>query len=66
MMKREDAKKAILDEWLRLPESQRRTEKQVVSFTIKLMKDRPYITTFKCSGDRYQVIKGFLYHCLSK
>jgi hypothetical protein len=65
-MKQEEAKKAILNEWLKLPETERRTEKQVVSFTIKIIKDRPGITNFKCSGDRYQVIKGFLCHYLSK
>jgi hypothetical protein len=65
MMKQEDAQKAILNEWLKLPETERRTEKQVVSFTIKIMKDRPDITNFKCSGDRYQIIKGFLFLYLS-
>jgi hypothetical protein len=65
MMKQEDAKKAILNEWLKLPETERRTEKQVVSFTIKIMKDRPDIINFKCSGDHYQVIKCFLCHYIS-
>jgi hypothetical protein len=65
-MKQEDTKKAILSKWFKLPETERRTGKQVIAFTLKLMKDHPDITNFKCSGSHYQVINGFLSPCLSK
>ena len=55
-MKQDEAKALVIREWSTLPVSQRKTESQAASFAMAI-KDR---YDFKCSGDRYQVIKGWL------
>jgi hypothetical protein len=60
-MKQEDAKAAIIREWMALSFNERQTESQAASFAMQI-KDR---YAFKCSGDRYQVIKGWLQRHLS-
>jgi hypothetical protein len=60
-MKQEDARAAVIREWMGLPFNERQTESQAALFAMQ-MKDR-YV--FKCSGDRYQVIKGWLQRHLS-
>ena len=56
MMKQEDALRAILAEWRARPESGRRTESQLTALALR-MADK-YV--FRCSGDRYQHIIGYL------
>jgi hypothetical protein len=59
-MKKEEALQAILREWLQLPESERDTEQKAANFAFRMLKDRPELTSFRSSGDKYQVINGFL------
>jgi hypothetical protein len=65
-MKKDDALQAILILWFQLPSAERETESQAVTFTFKVMNERPDLTSFKASGDKYQVIKGFLCRHLSR
>ena len=65
MIKQNDAKKAILMEWYKLPEKERETEHQAAVFALKMIKERPDITNFRFRGDHYQIIKGWLCNYLS-
>ena len=55
-MKQAEAKALIIQEWSILSESQRETDSQAAAFAMAI-KDKYH---FRCSGDRYQVIKGWL------
>jgi hypothetical protein len=55
-MKKDDAKAAILREWEALPEVERMNDAQIVVFAMKMSRKYP----FRCSGDRYQHIMGWL------
>ena len=57
-MKKEQTLQAILAEWRRLPESERQTEIQLVAFSMGMANDPDYF--FRCSGDRYQFIMGYM------
>jgi hypothetical protein len=57
-MKKEDALQAILAAWRSLPEGERQTESQLVAFAMKTAHDPEY--SFRCSGDRYQHVMGYL------
>jgi hypothetical protein len=65
-MKKEQALQEILSEWFKLPESERDTEKKAVSFAFRMLKERPDLTSFRASGDKYQIIKGFLCRYLAR
>jgi hypothetical protein len=64
MVKKEGALRAILSEWRRLPESERQTERQLAAFAMGMANNPDYF--FKCSGDRYQHIMGYLSHHTSR
>jgi hypothetical protein len=51
-----EAQKAILAEWRALPSSERKTADQAATFAMMIKDKYP----FRASGDRYQVIKGWL------
>jgi hypothetical protein len=55
-MLKADAQKEIEAAWLRLPADEHRTETQAFMFAMKMKGEY----RFKCSGDRYQVIMGWL------
>jgi hypothetical protein len=55
-MKKEEAERQVVRRWLALPPAERATETQAAQFAMR-MKDE---YQFKCSPDRYQVIKGWL------
>jgi hypothetical protein len=57
-MKKQDALASILATWWRLPPSQRETEAQLTAFAMRMARDPGY--AFKCSGDRYQHVMGYL------
>ena len=57
-MKQEDALRAILAEWHHLPEAARQTENQLVAFAMSMAHNLDY--AFRCSGDRYQHIMGYM------
>jgi hypothetical protein len=61
-MLKEQAREAIIREWLALPRQERRSDLQAGWFAMKI-KDR---YPFKADGDRYQVIKGFLVNYLDR
>ena len=56
------AQELILAEWRALPIADRQTEHQAVMHAMKV-KD---VYRFRCSGDRYQVIKGWLINDLNR
>jgi hypothetical protein len=56
MMLKDEARAAIVHEWLSLPTSSRATEHQAFLFAIAA-KER---YRFRCNGDPYQHIKGWL------
>ena len=55
-MKQEDAKEAILREFHKLPESKRNSGADRVEFAMEMIQKY----RFKCSGDPYEAIKGWL------
>jgi len=57
-MKKEDALRAILAAWRRLPEAERQTKSQQAAFAMKMANDPEY--PFRCTGDRYQHVMGHL------
>jgi hypothetical protein len=61
-MTRSEAQRLILREWRALPASERQTETQAAAFAMKVKGDYP----FRYSGDRYQIIKGWLFAELPK
>jgi len=65
-MKKDDALQAILELWWQLPSAERETESQAAVFALRVMKEHPELKSFQASGDKYQVIKGFLCGHLSQ
>jgi hypothetical protein len=58
-VKQEEALRAILAEWRRLPESERQTEGQLAAFAMKMANTY----SFRYRGDKYQCVMGHLkYH----
>jgi len=55
-MEKDEAEKRIVSEWLELAAEERATEHQATVFALK--KSQQY--TFRCKGDRYQSIMGWL------
>jgi hypothetical protein len=55
-MTQDEARQAILAEWAALPLVKRISEHQAAVFAIKAMQR----FEFRCFGDRYQTIKGWL------
>lgn len=55
MLKSEAERRAVVD-WMRLPAKDRATEQQAAIFAMQAARD----LSFKCSGDRYQHVKGWL------
>jgi hypothetical protein len=60
-MKQEAAKRLILEEWRSLPREERNTERQAAEFAMRIKDQYP----FRCHGDRYQVIKGWVQDSLN-
>ena len=58
-MKQSEAKSQITSLWLSLPEESR-TESEAARFAIKILKERPDLTSFRCVDDRYKIIKAWL------
>ncbi|MBA9063903.1 hypothetical protein GGQ91_003304 [Methylobacterium fujisawaense] len=56
----EDAKREAVRRWRELPLSERRTDEQAAAFAMKLHHSGEL--RFRCSGDPYQHIKGWLQH----
>ena len=59
-MKQEEAKRLILHDWRSLPREERNTELQAAEFALRIMDRYP----FRCRGDRYQVVKGWVQNSL--
>jgi|RhiMetdeSRZDD1v2_1073273.scaffolds.fasta_scaffold1043319_1 hypothetical protein len=57
MLTEDDAKRAILREWLKLPETERGDQAQRAKFALEMSNKYP----FQSSGDCYQLIMGWLY-----
>lgn len=55
-VKKEEAMRDVVAQWLALPPAERTTEAQAAQFAMRIKDDYQ----FKCSGDRYQIIKGWL------
>jgi len=58
-MKQSEAKSQITSLWLSLPEESR-TESEAAKFAMKILKERPDLTSFRCVDDRYKIIKAWL------
>ena len=58
-MKQSEAKSKITSLWLSLPEESR-NESEAAKFAIKILKERPDLTSFRCVNDRYKIIKAWL------
>lgn len=58
-MKQSEAKSQITSLWLSLPEESR-TESEADKFALKILKERPDLTSFRCVRDRRQIIKDWL------
>jgi hypothetical protein len=56
MMKKEDARVAIVREWQALPMLERQTDAQALAFAIKAKERYP----FRASGDAYQHIMSWI------
>jgi hypothetical protein len=57
-LKQEEALQAILAEWRRRPAAERQTETQLAAFALEMANNPDYL--FRCSGDRYQLVIGYL------
>jgi hypothetical protein len=57
-LKQEEALRAILAEWRRLPAAERQREGQLAAFAMGMAHNPAY--EFRCSGDRYQHIMGYM------
>ncbi|SDI24924.1 hypothetical protein SAMN05428953_101553 [Mesorhizobium muleiense] len=62
MFTQDQAKQMIFDRWRALPIDDRRTDRQAAEFAMKIRDDYP----FRCKGDRYQVVKGWLQNYLAR
>jgi hypothetical protein len=58
-MKQSEAKVQITSLWLSHPEESR-TEEEAAKFALKILKERPDLTSFRCVDDRYKIIKAWL------
>ena len=58
-MRQEEARKLITEEWLARPDSER-TDGNVFPFFADLERTRKHLLKFRCAGDRYQRIRGWL------
>ncbi|HAY39326.1 MAG TPA: hypothetical protein DCY53_08275 [Desulfobacteraceae bacterium] len=58
-MKQSVAKSQITRLWLSLPEESR-NESEAAKFALKILKERPDLTSFRCVDDRYKIIKAWL------
>ena len=58
-IKQSEAKSQITSLWLSLPEESR-TESEAAKFALKILKERPDLTSFRCVDDRYKIIKAWL------
>jgi hypothetical protein len=58
-MKQSEAKSQITNLWLSRPEESR-TESEAAKFALKILKERPDLTSFRCVNDRYKIIKAWL------
>lgn len=60
IMKQEEARRLILQEWRNLPPDERQTERRAAEFAMRIKDQYP----FRCRGDRYQVVKGWVQNAL--
>ena len=58
-IKQSEAKSQIIKLWLSLPEESR-NDKETDKFALKILKERPDLTSFRCVRDRRQIIKDWL------
>jgi hypothetical protein len=58
-MKQSVAKSKIIKLWLSLPDESR-DENETDKFALKILKERPDLTAFRCVRDRRQIIKDWL------
>ena len=58
-IKQSEAKFQITSLWLSLPEESR-TENETAKFAIKILRERPDLTSFRCVDDRFKIIKAWL------
>ena len=58
-IKQSEAKSQITSLWLSLPEESR-TESEAAKFALKILRERPDLTSFRCVDDRYKIIKAWL------
>ncbi len=65
MVKRADLEPQIVSEWLKRPAG-KRTENDVLIFYGEISQDKPYLLSFRASGDKYQVLKSILRHYIEK
>ncbi len=57
MIKKEEAQSIVVREWLQLPE-EKRSDEEATIFAIKIANRQDLL--FRTTGDRYQVVKGWL------
>ena len=62
-MTQEEARRLIIAKWRRLPKEQRQTENDAAAFAMKCTYDET-VNGFRCSGDKYQRIEGWLFRDL--
>ena len=61
MVKRADLEPQIVSEWLKRPAG-KRTEKDILVFYGDIVQSKPYLLSFRASGDKYQHLKSILRH----
>jgi hypothetical protein len=65
MVKRADLEPQIVSEWLKRPDG-KRTENDILTFYGELSQSKPYLLSFRASGDKYQVLKSILRHHMER
>lgn len=59
MVKRAKLEPLIIQEWMKLPERDR-IEDNILQFYTELSQSSPHLLAFRCSGDKYQMLKSIL------
>ena len=65
MVRRADLEPKIVTEWLKRPDGKRGAP-DVLSFYGDLSQNKPYLLSFRASGDKYQHLKTILRHHIEK
>jgi hypothetical protein len=59
-MNKDEAKRLLQQEWRKLPLEKRRDTTACMPWYFNIKKTRPDLLSFRCQGDQWQVISGWI------